>query len=156
MQFSLCSRTNRQILVRRWHGAGLQSRPHIHAFGLRTICEQFANHSVCSCIQGLRLGLNVAIFSTNIWGQFHSGQRLSFYTRYKLRFFPLISTDDRKSISIFETEFRSSLQNVDTAPLGLFHFTPKIYEHYCSFMWTNSAHSTKLSGEKVGTERMDK
>ncbi len=35
-----------------WHCAGSQSHPHICIFGLRTIREQFANYSVCSCIRG--------------------------------------------------------------------------------------------------------
>ncbi len=43
--------------IRRQRGTGLQSHPHIRAFGLRTICEQFANHLARLRIRGLRFFL---------------------------------------------------------------------------------------------------
>ncbi len=45
---------NSMQTVRRWRSAGLQSRPHICAFGSQTVRERFANHSACSCIQGFK------------------------------------------------------------------------------------------------------
>ncbi len=37
-----------------WCSAGSESHPHIRAFGLRTICEWFANHLARLCIRGFR------------------------------------------------------------------------------------------------------
>ncbi len=43
--------TNGMRIVCGQHSTGLQSRPHIRAFGSWTVCEQFANHLARSCIR---------------------------------------------------------------------------------------------------------
>ncbi len=48
--------------IRRWHSTGSLSHPHIRVFGLRTVCEQFVNHSARSYIWGLTMSQQLANF----------------------------------------------------------------------------------------------